>query len=106
MNGNHRKEGPYKSPRPAVQRSNVVRLPGNLGHASGVMSASDEVELCNFVSTIIAMGFCISFTSTSDGYAVSLTVYDGATRWKQYARDPDELLTCYRDLLAAIRGEA
>jgi hypothetical protein len=51
------------------------------------------------------MGYVVSITATSDGGAVSLSVYDGDIRYKSYARSADELLDCYHNLLRAIRGE-
>ena len=105
MNGKHLQEGPYKSQRPTSTGSRVVRLSGTMGQASRIMLECDGVELLAFLSSVIAMGYCISVTGTSDGGAISLTVFDGAIRWKSYARCADELLSCYRDLLGAIRGE-
>jgi hypothetical protein len=76
-----------------------------MDRAMFIVAECDAPELSDFISAIIGMGYCVSFTGTSDRGAVSITVFDGAVRWKQYARGADELLTCYRDLLAAIRGE-
>lgn len=105
MNGHSRSTGPYKSQRPATQGSGVVRIPGDLVRAVRILSSSDDGELSLFICQIVEMGFCVSFTATSDRGAVSITVFDGSIRFKDYARDSDELLRCYRDLLTAVRGE-
>jgi hypothetical protein len=105
MSAYTRSEGPYKSSRPTPQGKRVVRLSGNMGRAVRVIRSSDAAELSDFICTIISLGMCVSFTGTSDGGAISIVVFDGDTRWKAYGRDEDQLLTSFRDLAAAIRGE-
>src|SRR5215475_13484284 len=105
MNGRRDKGGAYRSPRPAPEGSLVKRLPDSAIRGIGIVNRCDTSELQYFLSSVIGMGYCCAFTCTSDGGAVSITVYDGAIRFKSYARHEDELPSCYRDLLAAIRGE-
>jgi len=105
MNGHSRSTGPYKSQRPTSTGSSVVRIPSDMVRAVRILSGGDDAELSMFICQVTEMGYCVSFTATSDRGAVSITVYDGAIRFKDYARDSDELLRCYRDLLSAIRGE-
>lgn len=105
MNGHSRSTGPYKSPRPAAQGGRVVRVPGDLVRAVRILSSGNADELSYFLCQVVEMGYCASITATSDRGAISITVFDGAIRYKDYARDSDELLRCYRDLLNTIRGE-
>jgi len=105
MNGRQNEKRVYNSPRPATTGSNIVRLPSVMDRASGILDACDAIELQYFIRAVLMLGFCVSFTSTSDRGAVSIVVFDGQTRYKSYARSEDELLLCYRDLRRAIGGE-
>lgn len=105
MNERRDHEGPYKSPRPAPTGGNVVRVSGGMGRAVRVCNSVDAAEIQDFISTIISMGYAVTFTGTTDGGAVSVVIYDGSIRWKGYGRDEDQLLCSFRNLLAAIRGE-
>lgn len=105
MSASPRAKNIYQSARPAPKGGRVVRLSGNMGRAVRVLAGCDPAELSSFVCSVVSLGYVATFTGTSDGGAISVVVYDGDTRWKGYGRDEDQLLTSFRDLLAAIRGE-
>jgi hypothetical protein len=105
MSGHPHDGGAYKSPRIIRERVGPSRILVPTDRAAMLVLRCDTSELCHFVSSVMQMGWCVTFTQTSDGGACSITCYDGAIRYKSYARSSDELLLCYRDLLAAIRGE-
>ena len=96
----------YVSARPAPAGGNVVRLRGEPDRAKQVLLECDMAELQHALCTVVGMGYCISFTSTSDGGAVSVVVYDGFTRFKAYARSTEHLERSLGALLDAVRGEA
>lgn len=95
----------YQSARPPATGVGVVRLPIHVDRASKIIACCDAVELQHFIHSVLQVGYVACVTRTSDGGAVSLTVFDGDIRYKSWARSEDELLICYRDLLAAIGGE-
>jgi hypothetical protein len=70
-----------------------------------ICDSSDALELQHFITAVVGVGYVACFSATSDRGAISITVFDGNTRYKSYARSENELLLCYRDLLAAIGGE-
>lgn len=105
MHGPHNEKRVYHSTRPAPTGVNTLRLPGILDRASRIIDCCDAVELQHFIYSVMQVGYVACFTATSDRGAVAITVFDGDTRYKSYARSEDELLLCYRDMLAAIGGE-
>lgn len=105
MNGRNNEKRTYHSARPAATGSNIVRLPSLMDRASRILDDGDAGELQHFIYSVMQMGYVACFTATSDRGAVAITVFDGATRYKSYARSENELLLCYRDLLSAIAGE-
>lgn len=105
MSGRENEKRVYHSARPAPTGKHTVRLPSILDRASRIISECDASELQYFVLAVMQMGYVACLTSTSDRGAVAITVFDGSTRYKSYGRSEDELLLCFRDLLAAIGGE-
>jgi hypothetical protein len=105
MSGYSHAGGAYKSTR--VIRTGVSARPILIStdRAAMLVLRCADGELRGFISAVMQLGWCVSLTQTSDGGACSITCFDGATKYKSYARSADELLVCYRDLLAAIRGE-
>lgn len=104
MNGHHRKDV-HNVPRLAVPDVLTVRLREQPDRAISLLSQCDMAELSFFMQQVLRMGYCVSFSATSDGGAVSITVFDGATKFKGYVRAAHEFETRYRDLLSAVRGE-
>jgi len=105
MNDRPYKKQAYVSDRPPAQRSNIVRLRDSPGRAATIVADSDPIELQHTVCEVLAMGYCISFTATSDGGAVSIVVFDGYTRFKGYGRLVSQAADGIRDVLRLARGE-
>jgi hypothetical protein len=100
----HKKEA-YVSQRPPAQRSNVVRLRDSPGRAVEIMLDCDAIELQHTICEVLGLGYCVSFTATSDGGAVSIVVFDGYTRFKGYGRSAAHFETSIREVLRLARGE-
>jgi hypothetical protein len=105
MNGHSHNGGAYKSARVTRERVGPSRVFVATDRASLLVMRCDASELQHFICSVMQLGWCVTFTQTSDGGACSVTCYDGNIRYKSYARHEDELPLCFRDLLAAIRGE-
>lgn len=60
----------------------------------------DTSFLGSVVAEIVATGRGVLLSATSDGGAVSLTLYEGERRWREYSADPDDFVA----LLEAVRG--
>lgn len=95
----------YVSNRPPPQGSHVIRIRDSPGRAVEIVSNCDPIELQHVICEVLALGYCISFTSTSDGGAVSIVVFDGYTRFKGYGRSVAHLEGSIRDVLRLARGE-
>lgn len=104
MTHEHRKDV-HNVPRVADQNFGTFRLRDQPDRALSVLRQCDSAELSYFVQQVVRMGYCVAFSATSDGGAISITCYDGATKFKGYVRAAHEFETRYRDLLSAIRGE-
>ncbi len=95
----------YNVPRPLQPEQLTIRPRSRPDRAIQTLSEYDSAELSYFICTVVSMGHAVSFSATSDGGAISISVYDGYTRFKAYGRHPDELETSLRDLLSTLRGE-
>ncbi len=95
----------YNVPRPLPAEQLIIRPKCEPDRAIASLTEYDNGELSYFVCAVVAMGYVVSFTATSDGGAISIVVYDGTTRFKAYGRHPDQFATSFRDLLTTLRGE-
>jgi hypothetical protein len=100
----HTKEA-YVSTRSSPQGSNVVRLRDDNARAVSILSECDPIELQHAICEVLSLGYCISWTTTSDGGAVSIVIFDGFTRFKAYARSVAHFERSLHDILQLARGE-
>jgi hypothetical protein len=68
---------------------------------ASIVEVPDLVWLAAIKTTLVA-GLGLMLASTSDGGAVSLTLYDGDERRRSYASSPEELVAA----LEAVRDQS
>ncbi len=95
----------YNVPRPLSAEQLVIRSRSKPDRAVEALTEYDNGELSYFICAVVRMGYCVSFSATSDGGAISIVVYDGCIRFKAYGRNTDQFATSCRDLLSTLRGE-
>jgi len=86
---------------PTPRNEGKTSIAANVRHAGRSFDASDvdADELAWFLLKVVGHGDCACFTLTSDGGALSITVIQGDTRHKAYAKDSEELIERCHDLL-------
>lgn len=91
---------PYLLGRGANLRPLVDRT-GSGNRVAGIVKVDSKLWVAA-IECCLAAGLGLLFSSTSDGGAVSITLYDGNDRSRSYATSPEELA----DMLAIVRDRA
>lgn len=92
-------------PRPLLPDQLTPRPRSRPDAAVAALAEYDNGELSYFVQQVVRLGYCVSFSATSDGGAISIVCFDGFRRYKGYCRKEDDYPTRFRDLLSELRGE-
>lgn len=95
----------HNVPRPFAPQFGTNRVRAQPDRAIRALDGCNGAELSYFIGEVVRMGFCVSFTATSDGGAISVVVFDGARRYKGYCRNPDEFPERFHEILCELRGE-
>ena len=105
MNGRSHQKQTHYVPRPLTEDMLTAR-PSLRGAAiCNLYSECDSAQLSEFVRGVVLLGFAVSFSVTSDGGALSISIYDGFTRFKGYVRHAYQFEDRFDSLLRRARGE-
>lgn len=89
----------YDTPRATGTRNGDVRVVGARACESFNLDALDAAELLHFVAVVVRNGDLVSFTQTSDGGTLCITVLCGKRQLKAYGRQPETIYARMSDIL-------
>jgi hypothetical protein len=92
----------YGSPPPARQTGRLLKNRQVDSPRAHELVTGVRLELAETIEQCVAAGVGLLVSPTSDGGAVSITVYAGDKRERDYAGNPDEMAA----LLSAVRDFA
>lgn len=103
-NGITPKKQIYQSERPETTRASSTHITGRKSERCFVWNEDIAGDITYFLQVVLRHGDCVSFTLTSDGGALSVTVLQGTRRFKAYAKDCDQLLVRLHDVREELYG--
>jgi len=105
MSGRAHQKQTYNVPRPLAPEYLTARARRDIPGLADLYLECDDGELSYFICQVARLGYAASFSQTSDGGALSISVYDGYTRFKGYIRKADDFADRFTELLCRMRGE-